>query len=236
MKDRVVKSELSILFVGVVCIATLPMGCCTTDTKPITADVEDGFEPLFNGKDFTGWYGDVEEGWRVEDGVIICEGETIWSEREFDNFILRFDFKLTPSANNGLGIRLPRGGFAAYDCMEIQIMDDTGERWKEGVKPYQLTGCVYGIAPPLPGHLEPVGEWNSMEVIANGRQITNTLNGVRILDVDLDEATKDGCLDGLDDLHLPGLERVKGCLCFQGHADLEDNRVDFRNVRIKELE
>jgi HEAT repeat protein len=198
------------------------------------SDDEEGFAPLFNGKDFTGWYGDIEEGWRVEDGIIICEGNTIWSEKEFDDFILRFDFKLSPGANNGLGIRLPRAGFAAYDCMEIQINDDTHERWKD-LNPYQQHGAVYGISGVKPGHLNPVGQWNTQEVVAHGRQITVALNGVTITDVDIDEASKFGCLDGLDYLHHPGLERTRGCLCFQGHAGLEGNRVDFRNVRIKEI-
>ena len=189
-----------------------------------------GFVPLFNERDFSGWYGDTKDGWRVEEGIMICEGNSIWSEAEFGDFILRFDFRLTSNANNGLGIRLPRAGFAAYDCMELQINDDSGDQWQH-LEGYQRHGAVYGIAPPKTGHLKPVGEWNYQETIAHGRQITINLNGVTIIDVDLDEAAKLGMLNGLDHLHFPGFYRESGCLNFQGHG----SRSEFRNVRLRPI-
>jgi hypothetical protein len=200
-----------------------------TPTGSLTED-DAGFVPLFNENDFTGWYGDIEDGWRVENGVMICEGNSIWSDAEYGDFILRFDFRLTPNANNGLGIRLPHAGFAAYDCMELQINDDSGDEWQH-LQDYQRHGAVYGIAPPKIGHLKPVGQWNSQEIIAHGRQITIKLNGVTILDVDLDIAARLGMLDGLDHLHFPGFYRASGCLNFQGHG----SRSEFRNVRIRTI-
>ena len=197
-----------------------------TPIGPVT-EAAAGFVPLFNERDFAGWYGDVTDGWRVEDGVMICQGNSIWSDAEYGDFILRYDFKLSPNANNGLGIRLPPAGFAAYDCMELQINDDSGDEWQH-LNDYQRHGAVYGVAPPKTGHLKPVGQWNTQETIAHGRQITINLNGVTILDVDLDHAARLGMLNGLDHLHFPGFYRASGCLNFQGHG----SRSEFRNVRI----
>ncbi len=188
------------------------------------------FVPLFNGKDLTGWIGD-KEGYGVEDGKIVVNPDrgsgNLYTEKEYSDFILRFEFKLTPGANNGLGIRAPLEGDAAYAGMELQILDNTAEKHKD-LEPYQYHGSVYGVVPAKRGHLRPVGEWNEQEVIANGRQITVKLNGVIIVDADLDAASTPKPMDSRDH---PGLKREKGHIGFLGHG----SRVEFRNIRIKEL-
>jgi HEAT repeat protein len=192
--------------------------------------VEEGFVPLFNGADLTGWVGNTE-GYGVEDNKIVVYPDrgsgNLYTEREYTNFVLRFEFKLTPGANNGLGIRAPLKGDAAYAGMELQILDNSAEKYKD-LKPYQFHGSIYGVVPAKRGHLSPVGEWNQQEVIANGRRITVKLNGVVIVDVDIDEASNPKTMDGRDH---PGLKREKGHIGFLGHG----SQVEFRNIRIKEL-
>jgi len=193
-------------------------------------EAKDGFVPLFNGKDMTGWVGNTKGYYADGKGNIVCdpkkEGGNVYTEKEYANFVLRFDFKLTPGANNGLGIRAPLKGDAAYVGMELQILDDTSEKYK-GIQPWQRHGSIYGIAASKPGFLNPVGEWNSEEVIADGRHITVKLNGVTIVDV--------ANLDTIEtphprDMH-PGLKNEKGHIGFLGHGD----PLQFRNIRIKEL-
>ena len=95
--------------------------------KPIDAqEPEAGFRPLFNGRDLSGWEGDTK-GYIVEQGELVCKpGGNLYTIESFDDFILRFEFKLTPGANNGLGIRMaPRSGDAAYDAIELQILENT---------------------------------------------------------------------------------------------------------------
>ena len=85
---------------------------------------------LFNGKDLTGWKG---EGYDVEDGAITCtpQGRNLITEETFANFVFDFEFKLSPGANNGLGIHYPGTGDAAYTGMEIQVLDSTHPKYKD---------------------------------------------------------------------------------------------------------
>jgi hypothetical protein len=198
-----------------------------TDAKPADAKPLDeaGFVSLFNGKDLTGWTGDTK-GYIVEDGKIVCRpGGNLYTEQEFSDFVLRFEFKLTPGANNGIGIRAPLTGNAAYDGMEIQVLDDRDPQYKD-IKPYQAHGSIYGVVPAERDHLKPVGEWNSEEITANGRQVKVVLNGVTIVDADLDKASTPKPMDG--NPH-PGLKNTKGHIGFLGHGSV----VEFRNLRVK---
>ena len=187
---------------------------------------------LFNGVNLEGWTG-ATDGYYVEDGKIICpkdkdRGGNLFTVDEFSDFILRFEFKLTPGANNGLGIRAPLEGDAAYVGMELQILDNTAHIYKD-LKPWQYHGSVYGIAAAKRGFLKPVGEWNYEEVIANGRQITVKLNGTTIVDADIDKASTPQPLDGKKH---PGVKREKGHIGFLGHGA----HVEFRNLQIKEID
>ena len=187
----------------------------------------EGFVPLFNGKDLAGWTGDTT-GYVVEDGVMACKpGGNLYTEQEYGDFIFHFEFKLTPGANNGLAVRAPIGG-GAYNGMELQILDNTADTYKN-LQPYQYHGSIYGIVPAERGHQSPVGDWNSQDVIAKGRQITVILNGATIVDANLDEASTPETMDHKDH---KGLDREKGHLGFLGHGSV----LYFRNIRIKELQ
>lgn len=191
----------------------------------------DGFELLFNGDNLNGWVGNKID-YVVEDGMIVIYPDKggsgdLYSEKEYANFIFRFEFQLTPGANNGLGIRAPLSGDAAYKGMELQILDNTSDKYKD-LHEYQYHGSVYGVIPAKRGYLKPVGEWNTQEVIAQGDSIKVILNGEVIVDGNIKVARKGGTLDGKKH---PGLKNKKGHIGFLGHGDL----VRFRSIRIKEL-
>jgi hypothetical protein len=186
---------------------------------------------LFNGKDLKNWIGNLTGYVPESGGRLVCypgKGEgNLYTAKEYDNFILRFEFKLTPGANNGLGIRTPLEGDAAYLGMEIQILDNSDEQYKD-LKPYQFHGSIYGVVPAKRDYLKPTGEWNSEEVTADGSHIIVILNGTTIVDADLKEASKNGTIDGKEH---PGLKRPTGHIGFLGHG----SQLEFRNIRIKEL-
>jgi hypothetical protein len=189
----------------------------------------EGFTPLFNGKDLSGWREiGSQGGYLVEEGKLICtpKGRFLYTEREFADFHLKFDFKLTPGANNGVAIRAPLEGDPAYVGMEIQILDDNHPRYKDRLRPAQYHGSIYDVVPAKRGFLKPAGEWNREEIIAEGTRVRVILNGVTIVDADLAKIED----PQVRERH-PGLRRPKGHLGFCGHGD----RVEFRNVRIKEL-
>ncbi|HET7361143.1 MAG TPA: DUF1080 domain-containing protein, partial [Salinimicrobium sp.] len=194
---------------------------------------EAGFKVLFDGTNMHHWMGNKKD-YVIEDGKMVVRepkfgnGGNLYTKKEYDDFIFRFEFKLTPGANNGLGIRAPLEGDAAYKGIELQILDNTAEIY-ENLEEYQYHGSIYGIAPAKRGFLKPVGEWNYQEVIVDGPNIKVNLNGTTILDADISEAIKNGTLDGKDH---PGLKREKGHIGFLGHG----SEVWFRNIRIKELD
>ena len=191
----------------------------------------DGFKLLFNGKNLDNWIGNKID-YVVENGLLVVspkEGAhgNLFTEKEYSDFVFRFEFQLTPGANNGLGIHAPLDGDAAYVGKELQILDNTADIYKD-LEPYQYHGSVYGIIPAKRDYLKPVGEWNYQEVIVKGDDIKITLNGTVILEGNMKEASKKGTADHKDH---PGLLRHKGYIGFLGHG----SELKFRNIRIKEL-
>ncbi|MEC9476321.1 MAG: DUF1080 domain-containing protein [Planctomycetota bacterium] len=184
---------------------------------------------IFDGKSSEGWIGQTD-GYQFADGEIRCEpgnGGNIYTADEYSDFIFRFEFKLSPGSNNGVGIRAPAEGNAAFEGMEVQIIDNSAEKYAT-LKPYQMHGSIYGVAPAQVGHLLPVGQWNFQEIRCDGRRVTVSLNGTTILDTDLDVVSRGGTVDGVDH---PGLKRKSGHIGFLGHGDA----VAFRNLRVRSL-
>jgi hypothetical protein len=193
---------------------------------------EEGFVSLFNGENLDGWVGN-KQSYRAVNGIITVDpngggsGGNLFTTGEYSDFIFRFEFQLTPGSNNGLGIHALLEGDAAYAGKELQILDNTAEKYAN-LKNYQYHGSVYGVIPAKRGFQKPVGEWNQQEVKVQGSKIIIILNGTTIVDGDFIEASKNGTLDGKDH---PGLQRNQGHIGFLGHGDV----VNLRNISIKDL-
>jgi hypothetical protein len=195
----------------------------------------EGFQLLFDGKQLSPdiWQSAIKN-YPVEDGAIVCrKGGNLMTAKEYGDFVLRFDFLMPAGSNNGVGIRAESPGKdPAYYGMEIQILDNSAEKWKK-LKPYQFHGSIYGVVPVKRNaekndYHKPIGEWNTQEITASGSRIKIVLNGETILDADIAEFKDKPTLDGAKH---PGLHREKGFLGFLGHGD----PVRFRNIRVKEL-
>jgi len=192
---------------------------------------EPGFERLFDGETLKGWIlrRGVGRGYVVENGVLVCPedgGGNLFTEREYADFVFRFEYKLSPGGNNGVGIRAPLDGDAAYAGMEIQILDDQHEKYKGRIRPEQHTGSIYDVIPARTRYQKPAGEWNEEEISASGRRIRVKLNGEIIVDANLDIVQDPVLLK-----KHPGLSRTSGHIGFLGHR----TRVEFRNIRIRTL-
>lgn len=190
---------------------------------------DEGFKSVFNGKDFTGWAGPVNE-YQVQDGALMCKpgkGGTIYTSEEYGDFEAKLEFKLPPGGNNGLAIRYPGQGDTAYAGMcELQILDDTAAQYKT-LDPRQYCGSVYGVVPAQRGYLRPVGEWNFEHVTVKGSTIKVELNGNVIVNADVSKVR-----EYMANSAHPGITRTKGSFGFAGHTD----PVQFRNVKIKRLD
>lgn len=221
--------------------ADAPKPADAAKPAPVAVSIatEAGFTPLFNGKDLTGWvYGKKDaaggenkagKGYQVRDGGILystkADGGNLYTEKEYENFAFRFEFRLTPNANNGIGIRAPLAGDSAYTGMEIQVLDDSGSDYTK-LRPAQYHGSVYDVFPAKRGSQKPVGQWNTEEIRVQGTKIRVTVNDQVILDEDLATVKDPAVLK-----KHPGLHNKAGHIGFLGHgADVE-----FRNIRVKEL-
>ena len=189
------------------------------------------FQVLFDGSNLDKWTGNKVDYVIDNNELLIAPKEgshgNLYTKDEYKDFIYRFEFQLTPGANNGVGIRAPLEGDAAYTGMEIQVLDNEADIYKN-LKPYQYHGSVYGVIAAKRGFLKPIGEWNTEEIYIKGSKIRVTLNGTVILDGDIAEASKNGTADHNDH---PGLKNEKGHIGFLGHG----SSLRFRNIRIKTL-
>ena len=203
-------------------------------TEPIKLneqETKEGFSLLFDGTNINEWTGNTA-GYLIQDGALVVtpdkgSGGNLYTKNEYSDFVYRFEFQLTPGANNGIGVHAPLQGDAAYVGMEVQVLDSEHPMYAE-LQPYQYHGSVYGVIPAKRGYLNPTGEWNSEEIIVKGTMIKVTLNGTVIVDGDYALASKKGTIDHKEH---PGLLNKTGHLGFLGHGDV----VRFKNMRVKLL-
>ncbi len=198
--------------------------------KILASKGESGFVSVFNGRDFAGWEGPLED-YEIQDGAIRCKpkrGGTIFTKAEFGDFLVRLEIKFPPGGNNGLAIRYPgQGGAASVGMCELQVLDDHYEKATgEKIDPRQAHGSAYAMAPAARGFHRPIGEWNFQEVSVQGSKIKVELNGFLILDTDLSKITS-----FMNNSEHPGKDRTKGHFGFAGHND----PVAFRHIRLKPL-
>lgn len=187
-------------------------------------DIPKDFTPLFNGTDFTGWNIKPDLGaWYIEGGRIICKGDPaepymILTKKEYENFELYVDFKMSKNCNSGVllhQIKMNEEGWArgSYVGMEIQISDDAGDNI--GI---HSCGSVYNALPALSNPVKPL-DWNRYYIIMDWPILKIWLNGQLVQDANLEnhDVTK--------------YKLRRGFIGLQNHRFY----VEFRNVYIKEL-
>ena len=183
------------------------------------ADKNEGFRPLFNGKDLSGWKLRNAKGtssWKVEGGALVNDatggkhGTDLVTEETFWNFTVRYEYKIPKGANSGFYLR---------GRHEIQILDD----YAKGKPGTHGNGSIYGVKAPSEFTSKPAGEWNRVEATIIGNKITVVHNGVKIHDnVECNKATG----SEIDrELNEPGPLFIQG----------DHGSISVRNIQIKEL-
>jgi hypothetical protein len=189
-------------------------------------DVPDGFTPLFNGRDLTGWkpHAGKLDSWTVEDGLLKSSGKGggwLFTGQEYSDCEIRLEFRLSVQGNSGVALRAPRKGDPAFEGLEVQILDDPNYK---GLRPTQHAGSIYDVVAASKQVLKPTGEWNTLRIIAKGRQVIVELNGTQVVDANLDDLKE----------HYP---KHPGLLRDKGHVGLQNlsKPVEFKYVWIKPL-
>ena len=207
-------------------------------------EAKEGFEVLFDGEDMSKWIGNTIDYVPMNGAICVSakygNGGNLYTQKEYSDFIFRFEFCfMKEGVNNGVGIRTPMGVDAAYEGMEIQILDHDAPIYKN-LREYQVHGSVYGIIPAKRIVFPKLGTWNTEEIVVKGDRIKVTVNGEVILDGNIRKAckghnvSKDGSKTNpytVDKKNHPGLFNKSGHIGFLGHGE----GLKLRNVRIKDL-
>jgi hypothetical protein len=185
----------------------------------------DGFEPIFNGRDLTGWQGNLDQYEIVDGALFSLRGGNLFTDKHYRDFDWKLEFKLPPGGNNGLAIRYAGQGNPAYAGMcELQVLDDGAPQYAK-LDSRQYHGSAYGKVAAVRGYQRPVGDWNHQVVSVSGSRIAVELNGTSILDTDLADVTE--FMKGDFRANIP----EEGYLGFAGHG----KGVAFRNLAVRAL-
>jgi len=214
--------------------ATAPGEAAKVSRPP--SEAEPGFVSLFDGRTLNGWTGDVRH-YYAENGCLVADfGSSInrqancylVTQKAFRNYVLRLEYRFSFGANNGLLPRGPTRGDPVKDHFEIQILDDNAPAYAT-LNPRHRNGAVFDVLGPYDGRPKPSGQWNEMEVSLVHRDLTIALNGRVIIRTNLDDPSdKFSPASRRQDLRL-----TSGPIAFNG--DYSTGRVEYRNIRIKEL-
>jgi hypothetical protein len=203
-----------ILFAGVA-VAAEPNTLSDTEKQ-------EGFELLFNGKDFAGW--EQKGNWKIEDGAISRAergGELTYTAKKIpDDFELRFEWKVARGSNSGVYYRPGQ--------YEYQILDNAVHG--DGRNPRTSAASLYFCMPPSKDATRPVGEWNEGRIVCKGSVIQHWLNGVKVIDFDY---TDPRWADQVELLRVRGakLDSRGAYLHLQDHGD----PVWYRNIKLRTL-
>jgi hypothetical protein len=177
--------------------------------------------------------------WYVEDGTFTANAdEAIWSQKEYENFVLDLEFKNGDATNSGVVIYATDINNWIPNSVEIQILDDYSPKWKD-VAPTWKAGAIFGRLAPAKQTVKKAGEWNRMTVTAKGKNITVALNGEVITQCDMSKWTS--AKKNPDGSDIPAwLSRPMAEMATKGRIGLQGKHggavVFFRNVKIKSLD
>ena len=208
----------------------------------------DGWKLLFDGKTTNGWTNFNENtisGWIIEDGCLVGQGlggdigGDIVSDKEYDNFILKWDWKLGPNGNSGVIYHVVESDKykAPYETgPEYQLIEDDDFRNPDGTKypleDWQKTAADYAMYLPNENKKVNLREWNSSMIKFTEAKTEYWLNGKKVLEFvpwsdDWNERRNSGKWDQFPDY---GKAR-KGKISLQDHG----SKIWFKNIKIKEL-
>jgi hypothetical protein len=202
---------------------------------PVQRKDKDGFVPLFNGKDLTGWQ--PATNWGVEDGIIVLKDRSdrqehndnyLWTQKQYGDFVLELDFKPAQGTNSGIFLRTSDVKDPVYTGIEVQVASLVGAPTRKNP-----VGSIYDLVQPKVVEVRPE-EWSQFSVSCKGSKIAVVLNGTAVSEIDLDQFPEAGKNpDGTPNKFKKALKDYarNGYIGLQDHGTF----IAYRNVRIKTL-
>ena len=232
-------------FLNSTAIVLLLIGCLSFITLNKYSMDKEKWIPLFDGKSFKGWHGynktGAIENWAIEDGAMVClgaapdaHGGDIVTDIAYENFELKWEWKITKEGNSGLMYHVVEGEkyHAPYETgPEYQLIDDIG--FPQKLEEWQKTGADYAMTVPNDKKkIQPVGEWNTSKIVFNKGHVEHWLNGEKIVEFQAWDAKwlkekQDGKWKDYPDY---GMAK-KGLIALQDHG----HKAYFKNIMIKVL-
>lgn len=229
-------------------LVSITSGFAQKANKLTRKEKKDGWELLFNGKNFDGWRqynGEaMPPNWTLEEGamkVFLGEGkiegrgaggDIIFSDRKFKNFELSIDWKASEMANSGIfyNIREVQGKPIYYAAPEIQILDN--EHATDNKIDTHLAGSLYDMLAADPSTVNPAGEWNTVVIKIQDGKVTHSMNGTQVVSYTLWTDEWDQLVENSKFKNFPGF--TEG-ISKDGYIGLQDHgyTVWFRNIKIK---
>lgn len=220
---------------------TAMIGCSSTKSQV----GEKGFTRLFDGKTTTGWhtYGKTTAGakWRVEEDALHFDpsgpkegGGDLVTDKEYSNFHLKYDWKVSPKANSGLIFYVhedkAKYGATYSTGLEMQVIDNEGH--PDGKVTKHRAGDLYDLIQSSSEPVKAVGEWNTAEIISKDGKLEQYMNGVKVVSTTLWDENWTKLINNSKFKGWPNWGTFKtGKIALQDHGD----HVWYRNIMIKEL-
>lgn len=212
-----------------------------------TAPVEEWIS-LFDGQTLNGWSkyggGDVGKAWKVENGELFLDatnkagwqtgdGGDIVTNEEFENFHLKYDWKIAQNGNSGVMFFVHESSEFQYPWNtgpEMQVLDNAGHPDAKIIS--HRAGDLYDLIVSSEETVKPYGEWNQAEIIANNGKLDLLLNGKTIVSTTMWTPEWEALIAISKFKDMAGFGKYKkGKIALQDHGDL----VSFRNIVIKKL-
>lgn len=233
-----------------VAFATIFSACSQKNNTLSSKEKKDGWELLFNGKDFKGWRQcngtAMAVNWTIDEGTMKVftgegkkpgqgsNGDILFSDKKFSNFELSIDWKASKMANSGIffNVREVPGQPIYYASPEIQVLDNADATDNKIAS--HLAGSLYDMIAADPKTVHPAGEWNTIVITLKDGKVTHTQNGIKVVEYELWTPAWDALVAASKFKEFPGF--TEG-ISKEGFIGLQDHGypVWFRNIKIREL-
>jgi len=209
--------------------------CQAAENQLSPTEQKEGWKLLFDGTTTKGLrsFGKQtfpEKGWTVRDGVLRVEARSragdIITDQEFNDFDLRWEWRIPKDANNGVKYFITEKRKEAIGH-EYQMVDD-----RDIKDPREKTASFYDVLPPKVDATKPAGEWNQSRVLVQGNHVEHWLNGKKVLEYELGS---EEVMKGVANSKFRSVKdfgtKIRGHILLTYHND----QAEYRNIKIREL-